>query len=88
MSLNRGPIEPRPPAHDRVCWASAVGGARHLIPLDGWDAAYALAVTRLETGEQQCICARRRGQHRGRRHREQPPLTITPAVALDPGTAV
>jgi hypothetical protein len=23
------------PGHDRICWASAVGGARHLIPLDG-----------------------------------------------------
>ncbi len=38
--------DPSSANHDGVCWASAVGGARHLIPLVGWDAAHELAAQR------------------------------------------
>lgn len=54
------------PGHDRICWASAVGGARHLIRSTGWERACALAAERLTAGEQKCICARRANNRRGR----------------------
>ena len=56
----------RPPEHDRVCWASAIGGARRLNRHDGWDAAELRAAQRLRDGLQQCICSKR-GQTKGRR---------------------
>ena len=59
----------RPPEHNRVCWAASIGGARRLMPQEGWAAVEVLAAERLRDGSQACICAKRKGQHRGRRQR-------------------
>lgn len=69
VPLNRPKPDRRPPEHDRVCWAAAIGGARHLIPLESWETAELLAAQRLRDGSQHCICGRRKGQQRGRRRR-------------------
>ena len=69
VPLGRQQPDLRPPEHDRVCWAAAIGGARRLIPLEGWDAAEQLAAQRLRDGQQDCICSKRKGRHRGRRQR-------------------
>lgn len=69
VPLGQNAHDLRPPEHDRVCWASAIGGARRLDRHADWDASEALAAERLRTGVQLCICAKRKGQHKGRRLR-------------------
>jgi len=67
--LGRSRPDLRPPEHDRVCWAASIGGARRLMPHEGWEAVDVLAAQRLRDGSQACICAKRKGQRRGRRQR-------------------
>jgi len=66
--LGRSRPDLRPPEHDRVCWAASIGGARRLMPREGWDAVEVLE-TSPRWSSQACICAKRKGQHRGRRQR-------------------
>jgi hypothetical protein len=67
VPLHFGAVDPRPPDHDRVCWASAVGHAKRLKPHAEWSEIFETAADRLTAGLVSCICSRQPRKRRGRR---------------------
>lgn len=67
VPLHFGGADRRPPDHDRVCWASAVGEAKRLRPHAEWSEIFELAADRLTEGSAGCICSRQPRKRRGRR---------------------
>ncbi|WP_188944546.1 hypothetical protein [Nakamurella endophytica] len=59
----------RPPGHSRICWAAALGRARHAAPLAPEAAVPAEAGRILAADPAACLCGRQAGHTRGRRQR-------------------